>query len=75
MTELFFTFTSLEFSFYIFIGVQLIYSTVVVSGVQQSESVIHIPTLRFFSDIGHYRLLSRVPCAIQSVLISYLFYI
>ena len=31
--------------------------------------------LRFFSHICHYRLLSRVPCAIQQVLISYLFYI
>ena len=48
-----------------------------VSGVQQVESVIHrhIYTLRFVSHIGHYRVLSRVPCAIQYVLISYLFYI
>ena len=30
---------------------------------------------RFFSHIGHDRALSRVPCAIQQVLISYLFYI
>ena len=30
---------------------------------------------RFFSHIGHYRVLSRVMCAIQQVLISYLFYI
>ena len=30
---------------------------------------------RFFSHIGHYRVLSRGPCAIQQVLISYLFYI
>ena len=29
----------------------------------------------FFSHIGHYRVLSRVPCAIQQVLISNLFYI
>ena len=29
----------------------------------------------FSSHIGHYRVLSRVPCAIQQVLISYLFYI
>ena len=28
---------------------------------------------RFFSHIGHYRLLSRVPCVIWQVLISYLF--
>ena len=30
---------------------------------------------RLFSRIDHYRVLSRVPCAIQQVLISYLFYI
>ena len=30
---------------------------------------------RFFAHIGHYRVLSRVPCAIQQILISYLFYI
>ena len=30
---------------------------------------------RFFSRIDHYRGLSRVPCTIQQVLISYLFYI
>ena len=29
----------------------------------------------FFSHIGHQRVLSRVPCAIQQVLISYQFYI
>ena len=28
----------------------------------------------FPSHLGHQRALSRVPCAIQSVLISYLFY-
>ena len=42
---------------------------VLVSGTQQSESVIHIhiSTLffRFFSHIGHYRVLSRVLQAIQ----------
>ena len=50
------------------------YNVVLVSGVQQSESVIHIyivdiyPYLlffSFFSHIGHYRVLSRVLCAIQ----------
>ena len=29
---------------------------------------------RFFSHIGHYRILRRVPCAIQQVLVGYLFY-
>ena len=33
------------------------------------------PFFRVFSHIGHYRALSRVPCAIQQVFISYLFYI
>ena len=57
----------------------MIYNVVSVSGVQQSESHIYIYPLfllfffffRFFSHIGHYRVLSRVPCAIQQVLISY----
>ena len=30
---------------------------------------------RFFSHIGHYTVLSRVPCAIHQVLVSYLSYI
>ena len=54
--------------FYIFIGVELIYNALLVSAVQQIESVIHIrisTPFRFFSHIGHYSILSRVPCAIQ----------
>ena len=47
----------------------MIYSAVLISGVQQSESVMHtyISTFlkRFFSHTGHYRVLSRVPCALQ----------
>ena len=55
----------------IFIGVQfLLYSTV-----NQLHTYIYPLFLRFFSHTGHYRVLSRVPCAIQQVLISYLFYI
>ena len=62
--QLFFFFNKL-----IFIGVQLIYTAVLVSAVQQSESIIHILYIyplffRFYSHIGHYRVLSRVPCAI-----------
>ena len=53
-----------------FIDIQLIYSVVLVSSVQQSESVFN-----FFSHIGHYRVLNRAPWAIQQVLISYLFII
>ena len=65
--------------FLIFIGVQLVYSVVLVSGVRQSGSVtrVFISTVcfRFFSHIGHYRVFSRVPRAIQQILIGYLFYI
>ena len=40
-----------------------------------NQLYIHLSTLfRFFSHIGHHRLLSRVPCAIQWALIGYLFY-
>ena len=51
-----------------------------VSAVQQSESVIHILCIhplffRFFSRIGHYRVLSSVPCAIRrSLLVIYFIY-
>ena len=31
--------------------------------------------VRFFSHIGYYRILSRIPCAIQEVLVIYSFYI
>ena len=48
---------------------ELIYNVVLVSAVEQSESIIHIhiSTLffAFFSHIGNYSILSRVPCAIQ----------
>ena len=53
-----------------------IYNVVLVSGVPQSESGLHTPLslfFRFFSHISHYRVLCKVPCAIQQVLISYLF--
>ena len=56
----------------------LLYNIVLVSAVQQSESGTHIhisPLFAFPSCLGHCRPLSRVPCAMQSVLISYLFYI
>ena len=45
-------------------GVEFIYNVLLVSCVQQSESVIYIYILtffRFFSHISHYRVLSRVP--------------
>ena len=40
----------------------------IISGVQQSDSVIHIHIsilLKFFSHLGYYRPLSRIPCAIE----------
>ena len=54
------------FLIYFFIEVQLIYNVVLVSGAQQSDSVIHIYLFffRFFSIIGYYRILNIVPCAI-----------
>ena len=59
--------------------VELIYNVVLVSGVQQSDSVIHeciyIFFFRFFSIIGYYKILRTVPCALQQVLVVYLFYI
>ena len=62
-----------------YIGVQLIYNVVLVSGVQQSDLVIHTHISILFGDsishIGYYKVLSRVPCAIQQVLVDYLFYI
>ena len=70
---------SFFFFLLIFIGVQLIYNVVLVSGVQQKVTQLYIYMyplfFRFFSHIGHYRILGRVPCAVQQVLISYLFYI
>ena len=44
------------------------------SKVNQLYRYIYPLFFRFFSHIGHYRVLSRVPCAIQQVLISYLFF-
>ena len=60
------------FFFKYFIGVSLIFNVVLVSAVQQSESVLHIHIslfLRFFTHLGHYRVLSRVPYATQQVLL------
>ena len=49
-----------------------------VSAVQQSESKwinkVYPFVFRFPSHLGNHRTLSRVPCAMQSVLISYLFH-
>ena len=53
---------------FMFIGVQLLYNAVLVSGVRPSESVAYIHFLWFCLHIGHYRVLSRVPWARQEVL-------
>ena len=47
-------------------------------GVQESGSVIHTYIsifLRFFFLIGYYKILSRVPFAIEQVLVDYILYI
>ena len=41
---------------------------------QQQQQHTYHSFFRFIPHIGHYRL-SRVPCAIQEVLITYLFYV
>ena len=46
--------------FHIFIGVQLIYNVVLVSGEQQSESVIHMHISTLFQIIFPYRSLQRI---------------
>ena len=45
----------------------VIYSVVLISAVQQSDSVIHIYTFFFvfFSIVVYHRILNIVPCAIQ----------
>ena len=46
----------------------------IISAVQQSDSVIHVHTsfcFRFFFHIYYHRILGRVPCAIQQDLIAY----
>ena len=50
--------------------VELMYNLVLVSVIHTHLS----PFKRLFSHIDHYRVLSRVPCAIQYVVISYVLY-
>ena len=54
----------------------LIYNPVLVSGVQQRCTDVYTCNhlfQRLFSHIDHYRVLSRVPCSIQQVLIAIYF--
>ena len=61
---------------FFFSDVQLIYN-VLVSGVQQGDSVLHIHLsfFTFFSIMNFYKILNIAPCGIQQVLVVYLFYI
>ena len=68
-----------QFIFILLIYWSLVYySVVLISSVQQHDSFTYTYRsifFRFFSFIGYYKILSRVPCAIQQVLLGYLFYI
>ena len=58
-------------------GKQLLYNVVLASAVHQSESAGHMYVCLPFglpSHTGHLSALSRVPCGVHQVLISYLFY-
>ena len=47
----------------------------VYSKVDQLYTYIYPLFFRFFSHKGHFRVLSRIPCATQQVLVGYLFYV
>ena len=47
---------------------------VLVSGIQRSESDMDVNRVILFSDTVHHKLLSRMSCALQQVLVNYLFY-
>ena len=54
-----------------FYSVQLIYSVVLVSAVQPNQLYVYVYPLffRFYSYIGHYRVLGRVPCVYSRFLL------
>ena len=52
--------TFFKFTFLFYIGVQLIYNVVLISGVRQSGCIIHIRISIFFSDSFPYRLLQNI---------------
>ena len=52
----------------------MIHNVVLVSGVQQSESVIRIDMFILFPRVGYYKLLSRFSWAVEQVLVNHLFY-
>ena len=53
----------------------MLYLFQVYSKVNQLHIYVYPFFFRFFSHIGYYRVLTRVPCAIQWTLVDYLFYI
>ena len=69
--------------FYLFIfllyykSVQLIYSVVFLLQSEKSPLYTHMYSFffKFYSHVGHFRVLNRVPCAVQQVLTSDLFYV
>ena len=62
----------------IFLGMLLHYNVMLVSAEQQSEPAVRVYIHLLFSafpfHLGHHRALGRILCAIQEVLIAYLFY-
>ena len=79
MPPVFFSLFQISFFFYLKkeLFKLLIYSVMfqVYSKVIQLYIYIFILFFRLFSIIGYYKILSIVPCAIQKVLVVYLFYI
>ena len=68
--------TSLGFFKVIFIRAKLLYNTVLLSAVQESDQLYRYSyplVFRFPSHLDHLGALSNIPCAIWQVLISYLF--
>ena len=51
--------------FFFFNIAELISDLVLISGVQQSDSVIHIYFFRLFSIRGYSKILNIIPCALQ----------
>ena len=59
-----------------FLEVKLIYNVVLVSGVQQNDSLTHTSSLFiFFSIMVYYRILKIVPSVIQQDLVAYPLYV
>ena len=57
-----------------YIGAYLVNNVVLVSGVQQSDSVIHVSILfQILSNLGYHRILSSVPVLYRRSLVIYFF--